>query len=48
MAYNCDELSTKDTSFCELEIIDMFPHDHPMLYEDSKVNKMAQQMQEQV
>jgi len=39
-------LGAKDAHYVQLEIIDLFPTDHPMLFQDPNTNKLAKKMQE--
>lgn len=43
-AFNLFEDQDVDPQFVELEIIDVFPHDHPLLDKDPDYNELAKEM----
>jgi len=49
MIYNSNDLTgltMKDANYVQLEIVDLFPHDHPLLFDDAKRNADARKMQD--
>ena len=36
----------KDANYVQLEIVDLFPHDHPLLFVDPNTSTLARKMQD--
>ena len=43
-AYNTQEESAVDPLYVEIEILDVFPHDHPLLDEEPDYNELSKEM----
>ena len=45
MVYNTED-AQKEANYVELEVVDLFPHDHPLLFLDPTLNSRARELQD--